>query len=190
MDSPYKTLAEMVEKAKAEPNSVKFGVTTPGSLDRQVMEKFKALTGVEAPVITHDGGGELLISVLNGTVDLGIGEIQELSAQLEGKEVRLITTYTKDRLEQFPDVMTAREQGIDLVVNKFRGIAGPKGLPDDILAKWEEGIQSVLKDPEFKDWYSAQSLVPNFMAHEEYAQFLDEFADEQKVFFKKYGITD
>src|SRR3546814_8047343 len=90
------------------------------------MEKFKSLVGIEAPVVTHDGGGELLISVLNGTVDLGIGEVQELSAQLEAKEVRIITTYTKQRLEQFPDVPTAQEQGIDLVVNKFRGIAGDR----------------------------------------------------------------
>ena len=189
-ESPFKTLSEVVEKAKAEPNSVKFGVTTPGSLDRQVMEKFKSLTGIEAPVITHDGGGELLISVLNGTVDLGIGEIQELSAQLEAKEVRIITTYTKGRLEQFPDVPTAQEQGIDLVVNKFRGIAGPKDLPDEIYAKWEEGIQSVLKDPEFQDWYRAQSLVPQFMPHGEYAQFIDAFAEEQQDFFKQYGITE
>jgi len=189
-ESPFQSLTEVVEKAKAEPGSVKFGVTTPGSLDRQVMEKFKSLAGVEAPVITHDGGGELLISVLNGTVDLGIGEIQELSAQLEAKQVRLIATYTKERLEQFPDVATAQEQGVDLVVNKFRGIAGPKNLPDDIYAAWEAGIQSVLKDPEFQAWYRAQSLVVNFMPHEEYAEFIDAFAEEQQAFFKQYGITE
>jgi tripartite-type tricarboxylate transporter receptor subunit TctC len=188
--SPFQSLSEVVAKAKAEPNSVIFGVTTPGSLDRQVMEKFKTIAGVEAPVITHDGGGELLISVLNGTVHLGIGEIQELSAQLEAKEVRIIATYTKERLDHFPDVPTAQEQGVNLVVNKFRGIAGPKGLPDDILAKWEAGIQSVLKDPEFQAWYSAQSLVPDYMPHAEYAAFIDEFAGEQQEFFKKYGITE
>jgi putative tricarboxylic transport membrane protein len=189
-NSPYQNLAEVVEKAMAEPNSVKFGVTTPGSLDRQVMEKFKSITGVQAPVITHDGGGELLISVLNGTVDLGIGEIQELSAQLEANEVRIITTYTKERLEQYPDVPTALEQGIDLVVDKFRGIAGPKNLPDEIYVKWAEGIQSVLQDPEFQAWYKAQSLVPHFMPHDEYTAFINEFAEEQQAFFKEYGITD
>ncbi|MGF1627894.1 MAG: Bug family tripartite tricarboxylate transporter substrate binding protein [Kiloniellaceae bacterium] len=189
-NSPFQNVAEVIEKAKAEPGSVKFGVTTPGSLDRQVMEKFKVITGIEAPVITHDGGGELLISVLNGTVDLGIGEIQELSAQLEAKEVRIITTYTKERLAHFPDVPTAQEQGIDLVVNKFRGIAGPKDLSPEVFAKWEAGIQSVLQDPEFKAWYAAQSLVPHFMPHDEYAQFIDAFAEEQQAFFKQYGITD
>ena len=189
-ESPYNSVKEIVDAALANPGSMKFGVTTPGSLDRQVMEKFKALTGVVAPVITHDGGGELLISVLNGTVDLGIGEIQELSAQLAAGQVRVITTYTKERLADFPDVMTAREQGIDLVVNKFRGIAGPKGLPDDIYAKWEAAIQAVLEDADFKAWYSAQSLVPFYMGHAEYDAFLADFAADQEKFFKEYGITE
>ncbi len=188
-NSPFGSLAEVVEKAKAEPGSVKFGVTTPGSLDRQVMEKFKTITGTEGPVITHDGGGELLISVLNGTVDLGIGEVQELIGQLEAREVRLIATYTEDRLDNFPDVQTAKEQGIDLVVNKFRGIAGPKGLPDNIIAAWEKAIPAVLQVEAFKKWYSDASLVPAFMPHDEYGPFIADFAMQQEEFFTKYGIT-
>jgi tripartite-type tricarboxylate transporter receptor subunit TctC len=189
-DSPFTSMTDVVEAAKADPGAVIFGVTTPGSLDRQVMEKFKALTGVTSPVVTHDGGGELLISVLNGTVSLGIGEIQELSAQLEAGEVRIITTYTEERLDDFADVPTAKEQGIDLVVNKFRGIAGPKGLPEDIAAKWEAAIQGVLEDENFKAWYEAQSLVPFYMGAAEYNPFLEEFATEQQAFFKEYGITE
>jgi tripartite-type tricarboxylate transporter receptor subunit TctC len=189
-DSPYNALSEVIEKAKAEPGSIKFGVTTPGSLDRQVMEKLKAITGAEGPVITHDGGGELLISVLNGTVDLGIGEVQELTGQLEAGEVRLITTYTKDRLDNFPEVPTAQEQGIDLVVNKFRGIAGPKGLPDDVIAAWEAAIPAVLEAEAFKKWYGDASLVATFIPHDEYGPFIEDFAKEQEEFFAKYGITE
>ena len=188
-DSPFKNMTDVVKAAKADPGKVIFGVTTPGSLDRQVMEKFKALTGVTSPVVTHDGGGELLISVLNGTVSLGIGEIQELSAQLAANEVRIITTYTETRLDDFSEVPTAREQGIDLVVNKFRGIAGPKGLPADITAKWETAIQGVLKDSKFKAWYEAQSLVPFFKGSTDYNAFIEDFATGQQAFFKEYGIT-
>ena len=136
------------------------------------------------------GGGELLISVLNGTVDLGIGEVQELTGQLEAGEVRLIATYTEDRLDNFPDVQTAKEQGIDLVVNKFRGIAGPKGLPDDVIAAWEAAIPAVLEAEAFKKWYSDASLVPAFMPHDEYGPFIDDFAMQQEAFFKEYGITE
>ncbi len=161
-DSPHKDLRALVDAALKDPKSVRFGVTTPGSLDRQVMEK---------------------------TVSAGIGEIQELSAQLEAGEVRLIATYTKERLDTFPDVATAREQGIDLVINKFRGIAGPKGLPGDIKAAWLKGINDVLAVPEFKAWYTAQSLVPTVMPSDEYKKFLNDFAAEQKEFFVKYKIT-
>lgn len=188
-DAPYASLSEVVEAAKADGSSIKFGVTTPGSLDRQVMEKLKKLTGINTPIITHDGGGELLLSVLNGTVDVAIGEIQELLGQLEAGKVKLITTYTEKRLDDFPDVQTAREQGIDLVINKFRGIAGPKGLPPEVIAAWETGIQAVLADPEFKKWYSEASLVPAYMNHEAYGPFIEQFADEQSAFFKEYGIT-
>lgn len=188
-DSPFNNLTDVIEAAKADAGKVIFGVTTPGSLDRQVMEKLKALTGVSSPVVTHDGGGELLISVLNGTVSIGIGEIQELSAQLEGKEVRIITTYTEERLDDFADVPTAKEQGIDLVVNKFRGIAGPANLPAEIIGKWEAAIEGVLADDDFKSWYEAQSLVPHYLTSEKYNVFLEEFAEEQKAFFQEYGIT-
>ena len=46
----------------------------------------------------------------------------------------------------------------------------------------------MLKDPDFKAWYKAQSLVPFYMPHKEYATFINDFADDQMVFFKKYGI--
>lgn len=187
-DSPYKTLSELVAAAKADPRAVPLGVTTPGSLDRQVMEKFKRLTGVTSPVITHDGGGELLISVLNGTVKAGIGEIQELSSQIEAGQVRLLATYTANRLATFPEVPTAREEGIDLVVNKFRGLAGPRGLPQEIKDLWDAGIRKTLDDAEFKKWYEAQSLVPTVMPAAEYDAFLKDFAEEQKAFLIEYGI--
>ncbi len=187
-DSPFTSLTDLVAAAKADPTAVPFGVTTPGSLDRQVMEQFKQLTGVTSPVITHDGGGELLISVLNGTVAVAIGEVQELSAQIEAGEIRLLATYTEERLPNFPDVATAREQGIDLVVNKFRGLAGPRGVPQDVKDLWAAGIAKVLEDPEFKTWYEAQSLVPTLMPAAEYEAFINEFAEDQKAFLIKYGI--
>lgn len=186
--SPYKTLAEATAAALKNPLSVKFGVTTPGSLDRQVMEKYKKLTGVKSPVITHDGGGELLLSVLNGTVDVAIGELQELGAQREAGKVRIITTYTEKRLATLPDVPTAREQGIDLVVRKFRGIAGPKNTPDAIKQLWKAGVEKALNDAEFKKWYTAQSLIPMVMVGAEYDRFLKDFAVEQQAFFAEYKI--
>jgi putative tricarboxylic transport membrane protein len=187
-NSPLKNIKDVIEASKKNPTAVKFGVTTPGSLDRQVMEKFKKLTGTKSPIITHDGGGELLISVLNGTVDVAIGEIQELAAQLEAGKVRIITTYTENRLETMPNVPTAKEQGVDLVVRKFRGLAGPKNTPESIKQLWKAGVEKALKDPEFKKWYTAQSLVPMVIVGKDYDKFLKDFAADQQAFFDEYKI--
>jgi tripartite-type tricarboxylate transporter receptor subunit TctC len=189
-DSPFNSLAEVIEAAKQNPGQQKWGVSTPGSLDRQVMEQLKAQTGVDVIIVTHEGGGDLLINVLNGTLDVGVGEIQELVGQIEAGEVKLLASYTEERLDTHPDLMTAREQGIDLVVDKFRGLAGPKGLPDDVIAAWEEAIPLLLEVPEFKAYYQEGALVPAFMPHDEYGAFITRFAAEQKQFMAEYGITE
>lgn len=189
-DSPFNSLAEVIENAKQNPGQQRWGVSTPGSLDRQVMEKLKAITGTDPVIVTHEGGGDLLINVLNGTLDVGIGEIQELRGQIDAGEVKLLASYTKDRLGTFPELQTAQEQGIDLVVDKFRGLAGPKGLPDDVIAAWETAIPILLDDPKFKAFYEESSLIPAFMPHDEYATFINTFADEQRVFMEEYGITE
>lgn len=189
-DSPFNSLAEVIDNAKQNPGQQRWGVSTPGSLDRQVMEELKSITGTDPVIVTHEGGGDLLINVLNGTLDVGVGEIQELRGQIDAGEVKLLASYTKDRLDTYPELQTAQEQGIDLVVDKFRGLAGPKGLPDDVIAAWEAAIPALLDDPEFKKYYEASSLVPAFMPHDEYGTFIAGFADEQRQFMKDYGITE
>ena len=85
---------------------------------------------------------------------------------------------------------TAKEQGIDLVVDKFRGLAGPKGMSEEAIAAWEKAVPMLLEDADFKKWYSQASLVPTFMPHDEYAAFIDKFAKGQEDFFVKYNITE
>jgi tripartite-type tricarboxylate transporter receptor subunit TctC len=188
-DSPLNSFSDVIAAAKANPGKQKWGTGTPASLERQALEKFKKLAGVDVGIITHDGGGDMMINVLNGTLELGIGEIQEIKGQLDAGELRIIGTFTKDRLEDYPDVGTAREAGVDMVVNKFRGLVGPKGLPADVIKAWEEAIPKVMADPDFKKWYRNAALVPTFMTHAEFVPFVDDVVAEQAAFFKEYGVT-
>ena len=141
-------------------------------------------------IVTHDGGGDMMINVLNGSLDLGIGEIQEFRGQLDAGEIRIIGVFTDDRLPDYPDVKTAKEEGIDMVVKKFRGIVGPKGLPADVIQAWEAAVTKALLDPEFQKWYKAGSLIPAFMTHDEFTTFMASVVREQEAYFKEYGITE
>ncbi len=188
-DSPFATLRAALDDAKANPGKQKWGSGTPGSLERQALEKLKAITGVDAIIVTHDGGGDMMINVLNGTLDLGVGEIQEFRGQLDAGKLRIIGTFTEAPLDTHPDVPTAKAQGIDMVVTKFRGLAGPKGLGADVIGAWEAIIPKVLAEPGFKQWYEAAALQPMFLGHDDYAKFIADFAIEQGDFFKQYNIT-
>ncbi|KQT61885.1 MULTISPECIES: tripartite tricarboxylate transporter substrate binding protein [unclassified Aureimonas] len=184
--SPYQTLADVIAHAKSERG--KWGAANPASLERQAAEQLKTAAGVEAAIVSHDGGGDMMINVLNGTLDIGIGEIAELRAQLEGKQIRLLATFNPERLPGFPDVPTVRESGFDVSVQKFRGLAAPKGLPNEIAAIWDKAAQATLADPGYRTSYETESLVANFIDHTAYPAFVDQFAEKTAAFLKSSGV--
>jgi tripartite-type tricarboxylate transporter receptor subunit TctC len=182
-DSPYKTLKDVIDAAKKKPDSINVATGEPGGLETQTMIELMQKTGTKLTVISHDGGGDALLSVLNGTGDLCIGEAAELKGQLDAKQIRPIAAYTEQRISNFPDLPTAKEQGIDMVVQKFRGIVAPKSVSPDVIKAWEAAVPKMLEDPAFKKWYTEGSLIPAFQPHDEFQAFVDNFGKTQKAFF-------
>jgi tripartite-type tricarboxylate transporter receptor subunit TctC len=187
-ESPFKTIAEALAHAKANPGKAKWGAANPASLERIALERLKKAAGVQAAVVSHEGGGDLMINVLNGTLDLGIGEIQEIRAQLDAGKIRLLGVLTEKRLPDFPELATAREQGTDVVVTKFRGLAGPKGIPDDVVALWEQALKQVIASDVYKAVYGKESLVPTVMGREEARAFTTKFAAEITAQLRELGV--
>lgn len=184
-ESPFKTLGDVIDHAKKERG--RWGAANPASLERQAAEQLKRAAGVNAAVVAHEGGGEMMLNVLNGTLDIGIGEIQELRSQIEAGKVRLLATFNPERLADKPDVPTVRESGFDVALVKFRGLAGPKGLPEAVTRIWDDAVQKVLADPDYRKVYTAEVLVPKFIAHKDYGAFLNDFAATTEAFLKETG---
>jgi putative tricarboxylic transport membrane protein len=187
VDGPFKSLKDIIAHAKEKRG--RWGVANPASLERQAAERLKQASGVQAAIVSHEGGGDMMINVLNGTLDFGVGEIQEIRSQLEAKKVRILATFNADRLPDFPDVPTVKESGYDVVLKKFRGLAGPKGLPADIVAAWEKAVPQVLADPDYKKVYGTESLVPDFVPHAAYVTFVNDFASTSEAFLKEAGAV-
>jgi len=187
-ESPHRSLGAALEHARRNPGKARWGASTPGSLERITMERLNRLARAGAVVVAHEGGGDQMIGVLNGTYDLGIGELQELRSQLEAGKIRLLAAVTPQRLPSQPQVPTVREQGIDLAVTKFRGLAGPKSLPPTVLAAWARGIEAVLADPAYRREYERDGLAPAFMAHEQAGKFTAAFAAELAGSLRELGI--
>jgi tripartite-type tricarboxylate transporter receptor subunit TctC len=185
-NGPFKTLKDVIAAAKK--GRGRWGASTPGSLERQALERLKKAAGVKAGIVTHSGGGPLLIGVMNGTLDIGVGEYAEVLPEVKAGKLRLLAVFSDKRMAGLPDLPTVKELGYDVVVKKFRGLAGPKGLPANVVAAWEKGVQAVLKDPEFIKSYRKDNLTPDYIPHKEYVKFTDDFAKRSEAFFKSHGV--
>jgi len=185
-DSPFKTLTAVIDHARG--GQGRWGAANPASLERQTMERLKQKAGVNPAIATFEGGGDMLINVLNHTLDMGVGELEEMRGQLDAGKIRLLGVVGDDRLPQFPDLQTVKENGIDLSVRKFRGLAGPKGLPRDVITRWEDAVRMLLADPEYTKLYLADGLQPGFMPHDEYVAFMTQFGNETAAFLKESGV--
>jgi putative tricarboxylic transport membrane protein len=188
VQSPFKTLPEVIAKAKASPGQSRWGAANPASLERIGMEKLARAGGVKVPIVSHDGGGDLMIGVLNGTYDIGIGEMQELQGQLEAGKIRLLATLSENRLPGLPNLATAKEQGLNVVIRKFRGLASPKGMPDAIAKTWEDAIRRTLATPAYKAEYLKDNLEPMVMGREAARKFTADVAAETSASFKEMGL--
>ena len=187
-ESPHKTLADVINFAKANPGKSRWGASNPASLERLAMERLARSTGVRVPIVSHEGGGDQMIGVLNGTYDIGIGEVQELKAQLDAGKIRLLAVLNEKRLDGLPNLPTAKEQGFNVVVTKFRGIAGPKGLSDDVAKAWEEGLKKALEVPAYKASYTKENLIPMLMGREPARRFTAQFVKDVTESLKELGV--
>ena len=185
-DSKYETLQAVVDHARA--GGGKWGAANPASLERQTLERLKQKAGVNPAIATFEGGGDMLINVLNHTLEMGIGELQELRGQLDAGKLRLLGVVGDERMSLFPQVATVKELGIDLSVRKFRGLAGPKGTPPAAVAAWETAVRTLLDDPEYKKLYIEDGLLPGFIPHAEYETFMDDFGRQTAEFLKQTGV--
>jgi len=185
-DSRFKTLTDVIDAAKQ--GRGRWGAANPASLERQVMERLKQKAGAKPVVATFEGGGDMLINVLNHTLDMGVGELQEINGQLDARKLRLLAIVGDARLPQFPAVPTVKEQGIDLSVRKFRGLAGPKGTSRDVIAAWEAAVPKLLADAKYKAIYTKNGLQPGFIPHAEYLKFMTDFGAQTEAFLKESGV--
>jgi putative tricarboxylic transport membrane protein len=189
VEAPYKNLKDLIDQARSNPGKSRWGASNPGSLERITLERMSRKVGVKAVVVPHEGGGDMMINVLNGTLDIGMGEVEELQGQLQAGKIRILAALSDKRLQMLPNVPTAKEQGVDIVVHKFRGLAGPKGISPEAADALDAGLQKVLADPAFKKSYTESNLIPHFLPHKEAVAFTNQFAAEVTQTLKELGVV-
>jgi tripartite-type tricarboxylate transporter receptor subunit TctC len=186
-DSPWKTLTDIVNTAKQRPGTIRFGAATPGSVEHMIAHQIQKVAKIQVQPVTFEGGGDLLLAVLGGHVDLGVGEFAEVASQVQAGQVRVVNSFTAAKLPG-TSIATAKEQGIDIVVEKFRGLLGPKGMDSGAITYWENAIKRALAKPEYRTYYSSVYLLPAYMDHNQYNAYLHRMNQTLRRYMKEIGV--
>lgn len=173
--SPYRTVKDLVDAAKANPGGLK--ASTDGLMDADHMATlyFKKKTGANFRLVHFDGGGPATTALAGGHVDVRIGKVGSVYAMLKAGKVRIIGIMDKERSKYCPDVKTLEEDGYkDYTWYNMTGVSAPKGTPRGIIDILSNAIKKTVDSDESKKRLSGVALTGRFMGPDEFAAYWKE----------------
>jgi putative tricarboxylic transport membrane protein len=188
-DSPYKTLKDLVEAGRREPNSLAGSVASPGGTARMLLWMIERETGARYKMVSFKSGADAILPVMGGHVQFTTENISEGHGAVEGKKLRVLAVSSARRLSAVPGAPTLKELGYDIHVGTERGFAMPAGVPKEAAARMEANLQRVYNNPAWKE-HAERSLYENiWMGSADYAKHLAERRGLVLDFLQSIGIA-
>ncbi len=146
---PVKSVQELVAYAKANPGKLNYGSVGNGSTGHLAGELFKMKAGVNMVHIPYKGGGQVLVDLISGKVEVSFNTTGTTLPSVTGGRLRALAVAGSRRSAQLPDIPTVIESGIaGYELSSWTGVFVPKGTPKDIVAKLHGAIVKILQTPE------------------------------------------
>lgn len=149
LDSPYKTLGDLIAAARKEPGVISYGSTGVGTDDHLALVLFEKAAGVELNHVPYNGAGPLRNAVLGGHTDIGGMNLGE-AMPYNGQTLRILSQASEGRSALAEDIKSFKEQGVDLAFASERGLVAPKGLAEETTNRYRAALKKIANDPDFQ----------------------------------------
>jgi tripartite-type tricarboxylate transporter receptor subunit TctC len=185
-DSKWQTLPELLADAKARPGAISWGNVGAISVNRIYAERLAKSAGARFNMIPFKGGSEAFQALLGHHVDVygdpGFGPMA-----VSGK-VRLLATFTEQRLKRWQQVPTVKELGHNLVIESVIGLVAPKQLDPAIAARLHAAFKKATDDPEYRRMLEEFDLYPHYRSAQEYRAYAEAQLVKEKVMLDESGF--
>ena len=158
----FKTLAELLAHAKANPGKVNIGTPNVGTTQNLAAELFKATAGIDVQVVPFNGTPPVITALRGGQIDAGLDILGPLMPQIASMALRPLAVLGEKRAPQLPDVPAVREAGGPLATFKassWNGLAVPAKTPRDVVARLSREVQAAVAQPDVKKRLLELNLV-------------------------------
>lgn len=182
-DSPYKTLADLIDAAKKAPGKISACTTGILSDDHLAILMVQEAAKCEFRIVHFDGGAQQLAGVMGGHVDCAFDNVGSVFKRVLSGEVRGLAVTDVERSKFLPNVPCTKELGMTTVISSStRGVGAPKGTPADVIKIVQTAFLKAIESPEMKQKMDAVGLALKPMVGATYAKY---YADTQAQ-AKKY----
>lgn len=187
-DSPYKSLKDLIAAAKQKPNGIRFGGSNPGSSDNVIETRLEKAAKVQLNYIPYQSGGEVNAALLGGNVDVASPNPSEAAQLVKAGRLRPIAMFSPERLANWKDVPTAKEQGFDVTLSQFRGVVAAGGLDKEQSLFWQNAMVKMSQSPGFKKYVEDNGLRPLLKAGGDVDKYLAEQTEFYREIYTELGL--
>ena len=184
---PFKTLKDVIEYAKQNPEKIKAANTGALGADFMTTLLIEHATGTKFTQIPFTGGAQALQATLAGTTDVYVAS--SLYAMAQKGKLRPLVIATEKRDPQLPDVPTFRELGYDVISERYRAVGGPARLPSEIVSYWSQVCRRVVDTPQFQAEMDKFGQPAEYRGPAETQKGIDQMTRDIQVLVEKYNLA-
>lgn len=178
-ESPFKSLKDLLDAAKAKPGEVTVAVVGPKSREHLDVTAMEQAAGVKFNPIFHNDSGTGLNNLLGGNVDAAQGSVGDYLAQIAAGRVRILAVFAKEESVFAPGVPTAESAGVAVFSGVTRGFTFPAGVDPAIVKQVSDDIGEIVKAPEEQEKIKNLGFQVNYKNSEEFAAYAK--SEEERI---------
>jgi putative tricarboxylic transport membrane protein len=174
-NSPFKSVADLVNAIKTKPGGTPLGGGGVGGIDHATFAMIAATTGTSAKELNYlpfAGGAEVATALGSGQVVAAISGLSELKPLADSGRIKILAVTGEERIPGV-DIPTLREQGVDVVMSNWRGLMGAAGMSEKGKAMWNDRLVQMSKSPEWKETLKKRGFDDAFLAGKDFEAFVD-----------------
>lgn len=187
-DSPWQTLEEYIEYAKANPGKLKNSNSGFGASAHIYAAIFEAKAGISLNHIPYPGYAEGVAALLGGHVDSTNIPLPDVAQHVDSGKLRMLAIASAERHRDYPDVPTLIEEGIDVVLGNYSGFVAPKGTDPAQIKVLDEAIGKCLEDPEIRKFLLKAGYQPLYSNSEEFTKVVADVEAQLDYLVKELGV--
>jgi tripartite-type tricarboxylate transporter receptor subunit TctC len=168
----FKSLADVVACAKANPGKLNYGSAGVGSAPHMTMALLCAAAGIQMVHVPFAGPGPATNALVAGTVDIGLVTPVQVKPLVDGGQLRALAVTSKARSRVLPEVPTLREMGLDVTAVVAYGLTAPARTPEPIVARLMQAMSEMMSDPAVADRFRELGFEHGTLIGSAYRDFI------------------